>query len=82
MIVAKYISHLSISRVVIKTEAAQPVNDWSGHLWFCIQDLLGKPDFVLVIYAYGLSHVVHLATFNSTHLSVYDYSHYTVKRRY
>ena len=56
---------------------AQPVNDWSDYL------VLHTGFFrdVGVCFGYGLS-LVHLATFGSIHLSVYDYSHYTVKRKH
>ena len=45
-------------------ETAQLVNDWSGHLWSCIQDMG-------FCFGYGFSHAVYLATFDSEHTFQY-----------
>ena len=50
---------------LVLSEAAQLVNDWSGHLWLCIQDLLGTWDFVLVVACFQPSGVVHLPDISS-----------------
>ena len=64
---------------IYPAEVAQLVNDWSGHLWFCIQVLLGTWDlFWLWLITCTFSYFWWHAPFSIN----YHYSHYTVKRKH